>query len=143
MRAQTHIFAMTVGEALANLDTVTSTMFVFGTSALVLFDSRSSRSSISIAFALHADRELTLLKNKLIVTTPLGEQILRNTIFKDCEILVEGVILMANWIPLEIHDFDVTLGIDWLSTHRALMDYFTKKVVFQKPGYPELKFEGD
>ena len=30
-----------------------------------------------------------------------------------------------------------------MSTHRALVDYFTKKVVFQKPGYLELEFEGD
>ena len=40
-------------------------------------------------------------------------------------------------------DFDVILGIDWLSNHRASMDYFTKKIVFKKSGYPELEFEGD
>ena len=33
--------------------------------------------------------------------------------------------------------------MDWLSTHRASMDYFTKKVVFQKLGYLELEFKGD
>ena len=73
----------------------------------------------------------------------MGEKILRNTVFKGCEVLVEGVVLKANLIPLEIYDFNVILGMDWLSTHRALVDYFTKKVVFQKPGYPELGFEGD
>ena len=71
--AQTRIFAMTVGEAQANLDTVTSTMFIFGTPTLVLFDSRSSSSFVSIAFALHIGQELAPLKNKLAVTTPLGE----------------------------------------------------------------------
>ena len=40
-------------------------------------------------------------------------------------------------------DFDVILGMDWLSTHRASMDCFTKKVVFQKPGFSKLEFEGD
>ena len=56
---------------------------------------------------------------------------------------MECVILEENLIPLEMHDFDVILGVDWLSTHGASMDCFTKKVVFQKPGYLELEFEGD
>ena len=46
-------------------------------------------------------------------------------------------------ILLGMYDVYMILGMDWLSTHRVLMDYFTKKVVFRKPGYPELKFEGD
>ena len=39
--------------------------------------------------------------------------------FKGCEILIEGVVLKANLIPLEMSDFDVILGMDWLSNHRA------------------------
>ena len=46
-------------------------------------------------------------------------------------------------ILLGMYDVDVILGIDWLSTHRALVDCFTKKIVFQKPRYPKLKFESD
>ena len=57
--------------------------------------------------------------------------------------MVEGVVLKANLIPLEIWEFDVILGIDWLSTHRVSMDCFTKKVVFRKPRFPEFEFEGD
>ena len=47
-----------------------------------------------------------------------------------CEVLVESVILKVNLIPLEMHDFDVILGMDWLSTHRASVDYFTKKKLY-------------
>ena len=36
--------------------------------------------------------------------------------FKGYEILIEGVVLKANLIPLEMWDFDVILGIDWLFT---------------------------
>ena len=113
---QNCIFAITADEAQANPDTVSSIMLVFGTPAHVLFDSGSSRSFVSSSFALHANRDLTLLKNKLIVTTPLGEQILRTSVFRGCEILVKGIVLKANLIPLEMLDFDVILGMDWLST---------------------------
>ena len=42
-----------------------------------------------------------------------------------------------------MYDFDVILGMDWLSTHRALVDCFTKKVVFRKLGFSKLEFMGD
>ena len=90
---------------------------------------------MSSSFALHADRELSSLKSKLVVTTPLGEQILHTSVFKGCEIVVESVVLKANLIPLEMSDFDVILGMDWLFNHRALMDCFIKKIMFKKPRY--------
>ena len=61
---------------------------------------------------------------------PLGEYNLRTLIFKGCEILVEGVVLIANLISLEMYNFNMILGMDWLSTHHASMDYFTKKTIF-------------
>ena len=89
---------MTIGEAPDNSNVVIGTMIVFGTPARVLFDFGSNRSFVSIAFALHADGELAPSKNKLVVTTPLEKQILRTSIFKGCEILVEDVVLKANLI---------------------------------------------
>ena len=51
--------------------------------------------------------------------------------------------LKANLISLEMYDFDVILGMDWLSTHWASLEYFTKNVVFRKLGFPKLEFVGD
>ena len=95
-KTQTLIFSMTTDEAQANPNIVSSIMFVFGTLARFLFYSRSSRSFVNTAFALHANWELALLKNKLVVTTPFGEQILHTSVLKGCEVLVEGVVLKAN-----------------------------------------------
>ena len=75
-KTQTHIFEMTANEAQANPGTMIGIIFVYGTPTHVLFYSRSSRFFVSSSFALHADRELSSLKNKLVVTTPLGEQII-------------------------------------------------------------------
>ena len=55
---------MITNEAQANPNTVIGTMFALGISAQVLFDSRSSRSFVSIVFALYANRELAPIKNK-------------------------------------------------------------------------------
>ena len=105
-------------------------MTIFGSSARVLFYSGSSKSFISISFALHVDRELSQLKHKLVVVTLIGEQIIRTFVFIGCEVLIKGVVLKVNLIPLEMLDFDVIFGMDWISTHRASIDCFTKKVIF-------------
>ena len=56
---------------------------------------------------------------------------------------MEGVVLKANLISLEMDDFDVILGMDWLSNHQASMNCFTKRKRFEKLGYPEFEFVGD
>ena len=134
---------MTTNEAQANLDTILDIMTIFDTHTLVLFDFGTSKSFVSSSFALHTDWELSPLKNKLAVITPLGEHILRTSVFKGCEVLVKGVVLKANLIPLKMYDFDMIMGMDWLSNHRALMDCFTKKIMFKKSRYLDLKFKGD
>ena len=126
---------MIADEAQTNPDLVTGIISIFGEPAQVLFDFGTSRSFINTSFALHGNRELTPFKNKLIVTTSLGERILRTFVFKGCEVVVEGMVLKANLIPLEMSDFDVILGMDWFSNHRASMNYFIKKIRFEKPGY--------
>ena len=62
-------------------------------------------------------RELVPLKNKLIVNTPLGEQIPSTSIFKGCEVVVGRIVLKVNLILLEMSDFDIILGMGWLSNH--------------------------
>ena len=92
---------------------------------------------------MYVDQESSKLKLKLVIMTLLGKQILRNSIFKGCEILVKCVVLKANLIPLKMYDFNIILGMDWLFTQCASVDYFTKKVIFLKAGHSELEFEGD
>ena len=54
-----------------------------------------------------------------MITTSLKEQIIKNSIFRVCEILIDDAVLEANVIPLEMYDVDVILDMDWLSTHHA------------------------
>ena len=67
---------MITDEAQANPDTVAGIMFVFSTPARILFYSAFTRLFVSLSCALHADQDLSPLKSKQVVTTPLGEQIL-------------------------------------------------------------------
>ena len=45
-------------------------------------------------------------------------------------------------ILLDIHDFDVILGMDWLFRHHDIVDFYRKEVRFCRPGQTEVVFYG-
>jgi len=49
--------------------------------------------------------------------------------------------LRVNLIPLEIHDFNVILGINWLSTYHANIYCHTKMVSLRTPNRKKKKVE--
>jgi len=46
-------------------------------------------------------------------------------IFIELKLIIGGLELRINLIPLELYDFNLILGMDWLSRHRAQVDCFT------------------
>ena len=63
-------------------------------------------------------------------------------VVKNDSIVFRGRELHVDLILLQLHDFDIILGMDWLATHNALVDCFPKIVTFHIPGQPEFCFEG-
>ena len=47
---------------------------------------------------------------------------LANLVYKSCEILLEGKSFMVDLIELDMVDFDVILGMDWLASCHATLD---------------------
>ena len=45
-------------------------------------------------------------------------------------------------MALDLRDFDVVLGMDWLSRHRATLDCYKQEVKLHRPGKLEVKFRG-
>lgn len=63
--------------------------------------------------------------------------------YLDCRIQIRDYGMLANLIVLDMHDFDLILGMDWLSIHHASMYYLRKTISFRmdEPS-PSLLFEG-
>uniref|UniRef100_A0A2N9H8A8 Reverse transcriptase domain-containing protein n=1 Tax=Fagus sylvatica TaxID=28930 RepID=A0A2N9H8A8_FAGSY len=80
---------------------------------------------------------------ELSVDTPSGHVLCTDKMYKSCDVLVSGRELEANLVLLDMYEFDVILGMDWLSIFHASIDCFGKKVVFRIPGQAEFVFEGD
>ncbi|OMO86567.1 reverse transcriptase [Corchorus capsularis] len=133
----------TRGRVQTRLYTMTRTVVLFRNYARALIDTGSEHSYVSYGFAQYANVPLSPLIPQLIVQTPFLESLLKTNVFKDCDLLVGNVVFEADLIPLEIYDFDVILGMDWLSRHGAQIDCQTKTLMLKKPDYPVIEFPGE
>ncbi|XP_022855167.1 uncharacterized protein LOC111376436 [Olea europaea var. sylvestris] len=146
-RTQGKVFTMTQQEAEESPDVVVGMLSIFGRNACSLIDLGATYSFIShtlaSTLASYANQMSESLDNELVVMTPVGDSLLADRIYKDCGIRVNYHELKADLIPLDIHDFDVILGMDFLSNHRASIDCFRKEVVFRSPGELEIVLTGE
>ncbi|KAL4025986.1 hypothetical protein IC575_014392 [Cucumis melo] len=109
---QGKVFATNKTEAERAGTVVTGTLPVLGHYALVLFDSGSSHSFISSAFVLHARLEVEPLYHVLSVSTPSGENMLSKEKVRAFQIEIVGYVIEVTLLVLDMHDFDVILGMD-------------------------------
>ncbi|KAL0556646.1 hypothetical protein IC582_005160 [Cucumis melo] len=139
---QGKVFATNRTEAEKAGTVVTGTLPVLGHYALVLFDSGSSHSFISSAFVSHARLEVEPLHHVLSVSTPSGECMLSKEKVKACQIEISGHVIEVTLIVLDMLDFDVILGMDWLAANHASIDCSRKEVTFNPPSLASFKFKG-
>ncbi|KAL0534190.1 hypothetical protein IC582_028475 [Cucumis melo] len=140
---QGRVFATNKTEAEKTGTVVTGTLPVLGHYALVLFDSGSSHSFISSTFVLHARLEVEPLQHVLSVSTPSGECMLSKEKVKTCQIEIAGHVIEVTLLVLDMLDFDVILGMDWLAANHASIDCSRKEVTFNPPSRAGFKFKGE
>ncbi|KAJ1405132.1 Zinc finger, CCHC-type [Sesbania bispinosa] len=83
------------------------------------------------------------LDETLAVTTPVGEILLVDCVYRSCVVSIEGKELFANLIALDMVDFDVILGMDWLASHYATLDCHNKVMKFEMLGESGFSFQGE
>ncbi|KAL0536582.1 hypothetical protein IC582_025533 [Cucumis melo] len=139
---QGRVFATTRQEAERAGTVVTGTLPILGHYAFVLFDSGSSHSFISSVFVQHVGLEVEPLGSVLSVSTPSGEVLLSKEQIKACRVEIANRMLDVTLLVLDMQDFDVILGMDWLSANHANIDCYGKEVVFNPPSEASFKFRG-
>ena len=67
----------------------------------------------------------------LHVTSPLGHCVRVNRVYKNCPLVIHDREFSVDLIALPFHEFDLILGMDWLSKHRAIVDCDKKTIVLK------------
>jgi len=64
-----------------------------------------------------------------------------NNMYVGVGVSLVGYETKVDLISLELHDFDIILGMDWLSKYKALIDCYSKTFTFQIPEDKRIVFE--
>lgn len=85
--------------------------------------------------------EPKLLCESYEVFAPISVSIIARKVYKDCPICILHKILPCDLVELDMVDFDIILGMDWLHAYYASIDCRTRMVKFQFPNEPVLEWE--
>jgi hypothetical protein len=138
-QAHARVNHVVVEDAQATPDVIISMILVNDNNAIVLFDSRASHSFVAANFVQKHNLPLSMLKNRMIVSSPGGDMHARQVSPK-VSILIRGVEFLANLIVLESKGINVILGMDWLSKHNGLIDCAKKAARLTPSSGKELEY---
>ena len=141
-RTQARVYAVTQHEADASPDVVTGIISILEHDASTLVDPGATHSFASKPFLDRFQIETQPLEGRMRVSLPAGDPLLADRVVRDSRVLIEGQEFPADLVTLDMRDFDVVLGMDWLSRHRATLDCYKKEVKLHRPGKLEVKFRG-
>ena len=102
--------------------------------ASVLFDPGSTFSYVSSSFATGLHLHCELLDMPIRVSTLVGEYVIVEKVYRSCHVTFMESNTYVEMVILEMVDFDIILGMTWLSPNFAILDCNAKTVTLAKPG---------
>ncbi|XP_075103567.1 uncharacterized protein LOC142178135 [Nicotiana tabacum] len=141
-KGQARVFTFTRQDAQASNAVVIGILSVYSFDALALIDPGSTHSYVSSYFALRFSRQPELLNDHFLVATHIVESLLAEYVYRACQIRVEGRDTLVDLIVLDVFDFGMLMGMDWLSFCYAIVDCHAKIVKFEIPNEPSFILRG-
>ncbi|KAJ9557239.1 hypothetical protein OSB04_011853 [Centaurea solstitialis] len=141
--ARGRAFVIGAEEAKQNPDVVTGTFLLNNYPATVLFDSGADRSFVSLEFRPKINKKSQNLKEDHIIEYSNGELVKADKIIRKCTLGLSGKDFSIDLIPIKIGSFDIIVGMDWMSKHRATICCAEKIVVIALPDGRFLEVYGD
>ncbi|GKB20806.1 putative reverse transcriptase domain-containing protein [Tanacetum coccineum] len=88
---------------------------------IVLFDSGADFSFVSTKFGPLLNVKPSIVNPGYVIEVADGKKVDVNRIIRDCKLELGGSLFSINLIPLGHGSFDVIIGMDWLSQHKAVI----------------------
>ena len=141
--AQAHFYAAPArADAETSDDVITGTVLLCHQPASALFDPGSTFSYVSVYYASRLSMMSEPLVAPLRVSTPVGESLVVDQVFRSCVVTIQRRDTRVDLILLDMVDFDLILGMDWLSPHHAVLDCYAKTITLAMPGISSVLWQG-
>ncbi|XP_070045775.1 uncharacterized protein [Nicotiana tomentosiformis] len=112
----------------ASPDVVTGILTIHSHAIYALMDPGSTFSYITPFIAGKLDMRSELLPQPIEVSTPVGDSIVANHVYRDCTALINDRPTSVDLVELVMLDFDVIMGMDWLAACYANIDCRAKDI---------------
>ena len=140
---QARTYNMTMREAVRDTGVVAGTLLVNSVDAKVLIDSGATKSFISETFARKLNCLMEPLDGVLNIEVATQDSIPVSLHCPRCEIEILGKCFYADLLPFKLGEFEVILGMDWLTEHEAHIDCKRKRVTLVSPDKKKVVFKGE
>ena len=136
------VYAITSPTELAEQPVIQGTFLLSRLWARVLFDSGASHSFIAASIVIELDLEVEALEEPLYVSSPLG---IRARIWMICqrsELEISEILLTVDLRVMDMSEFDVILGMDWLTAYIVVIDCECRRVTAFTQDGTRVTFQG-
>ncbi|XP_070032999.1 uncharacterized protein [Nicotiana tomentosiformis] len=121
---------------------ITGIVLVCHRDASVLFDSGCTYSYVSSYLASYLVVPRDSMGVSVYVSTPIGDSIMVDHVYHSCVVTIGSLETSMDLLLLDMVDFDVILGIYWLSHYHAILDCHAKTATLAMPRLPHLEWKG-
>ncbi|KAL5553908.1 hypothetical protein UlMin_041309 [Ulmus minor] len=122
---------------------VAGQLFIAGTPAYALIDSGTTHSFASPMFVEKIGRLPDKIEGIFSTSLPSGATLLSDSWLQATPVIIDGRELYVDLVVLKMHDYDVILGMDWLSKYNAKINCKKRRVLFEPVGEKKFEFRGE
>ena len=102
------------------LDVIVGNFHIFETIVHALIDPGSTHFYVCTSILSLGSLPKSKTKYGILVTNPLGHNVIMNRVYRDCPIRIQEYEFPGDLIELSFIEFNVILGMDWLSHHQVV-----------------------
>ena len=122
------------------MDVIVGNFHIFETIIHAVIDLGSTHSYVCTSILRLGSLPKSETKYDILVTNLLGHSAIVNRVYRDCPIKIQEYEFLGDLIELSFREFDVILGMDWLSRHQVVVDCRMKRVTLRRPSDEEVTF---
>ena len=111
--------------------------------ARVLFDSGASHSFIAASAVVELGLEVEALEEPMYVSSPLGTRVRIGMICRGCKLEISAILLTVDLRVMNMSEFDIILGMDWLMAYRVVIDCEHRRVTAYTQDDTRVMFQGE
>ena len=142
-RAPARAYAMKAMEDTRAPDVIVDNFQIFDTTVHALIHPGSTHSYICTDIPNLGKLPRSETEYDILVTNPLDHSVIVNRVYRDCPIKIREYELLGDLIELSFREFDVILGMNWLSRHQAIVNCRMKRVTLRTQNEDEVTFFGE